>query len=256
MLEQGDRAQFPKILLQIAKSDRDKPLQINALRYLSRQRRPEQQSAEILRQVAVDRARDPDVREVALFGLGQLTGPQSLQILIETARTDPQERVRLAAIYSLGTSSRVNAAPIIPVLQELAADRSQPRLVRQSALAQLGTKGKMPDALFLATLASDEPDEEIQQMAIHVLGQIAREKANSLAVLTSLYRSIPEDRIRSRDILLFSVASIGNDEAVDFLSTVAKGKGSDALRERAVYFLGNIGTEKARNALLEILRHP
>jgi HEAT repeat protein len=257
VLEQGDREQFPKILVRIATSDQDKPLQISALRYLSRQRQVDQQAAaDVLREVALDRTRDPDVREVALVGLQQLTGQQALQILIETARTDPQERVRLAAVYSLGSSFREDAGPVIFLLKELAADRSQPRLVRQTALAQLGTRGRMLDAGFLATLASDEPDEEIQLMAIHVLAQSAQEMTKSFDVLTSLFRSIPDDRIRSKDVLLFSAASIGSDGAVDFLSTVAKENGNDAVRERAVYYLGNIGTEKARNALLEILQRP
>jgi HEAT repeat protein len=257
VLERGDREQFPKILVRIAKSDSHKPLQISALRYLSRQRQVEQQvAADVLREVALDQTRDPDVREVALVGLEQLTGAQASQTLIETARTDPQERVRLAAVYALGSSSRENAGPVIAVLEGLAADRSQPRLVRQTALAQLGVRGSLPNASFLATLASDEPDEEIQLMAIHVLGQVAQEEVKSFAVLTSLFHSIPDDRIRSKDVLLFSAASVGGDNAVDFLSTVAKENGNDALRERAVYYLGNIGTEKARNALLEILRRP
>ncbi len=254
LLERGDRGRFPKILAQIVRSDRQKTLQISALRYLSNQREGERrESADVLQEVALDRTRDPALREIALFGLRQFAGRN---ILIETAKTDPQERVRLAAVYSLGSSFQENPGAINRALEELAADRGQPRLVRQTALAQLGERGKVPETDFLARLASGEPDEEIQQMAIHVLGKVAQGKAKSIAVLTSLYRSIPDERLRSKDVLLFSVASIGNDEAVDFLTSVARSNGHESLRERAVYYLGNIGSEKARNALLEILRRP
>lgn len=256
VLEQKDREEFPGMLVQIAKSDRHKPLQISALRYLGNQRQGGRQAVEVLRDVALDGKCDPDLREAALFGLQQLSGPEAHKILIETAKTDPQERIRLAAIYSLGSSSHEDSGPLIPLLEELAADRSQPRLVRQTALAQLGFwKGSL-DARFLASLASGEPDEEIQEMVIHVLGLVVQEKANSFSVLTSLFGSIPPDRIRSRDVLLFSVASIGNDDAVGFLSTVAKENSNEALRQRAIFYLGNIGSDKARNALLDILRAP
>ncbi len=253
-LERGDREQFPRILSQIAKADGEVRLQISALQYLSQQQAGERKEAEhVLQEVATDRNRDPAVREVALFGLRQLSAASDL--LIELAKTDPQERVRLAAVYSLGSSFQENPEVINQALEGLAADRTQPRLVRQTALSQLGERGKAFDADFLATLASGEPDEDIQQMAIHVLGKVAQGRAKSFAVLTSLFRSIPDDRLGSKDVLLFSVASIGNDEAVDFLASVAQSDASAPLRERAVYYLGNIGSEKARNALLEILRH-
>jgi HEAT repeat protein len=257
VLQQGDREQFPEVLAQIARSDRQKLLQINALRYLSQQRQVErQEAANVLREVALDRSRDPEVREVALFGLQQLTGPQASSILIETAKTDPQERVRLAAVYSLGSSATENTAPVNRALEELAADRTQPRLVRQTALARLGDQSRKIDVNFFSTLASSEPDEGIQEMAIHVLGKKAQGNAGSFSVLTGLFRSIPDERLQSKDVLLFSVASIGNDEAVDFLAAVARQNSSEALRERAVYYLGSIGTEKARSALLEILQNP
>jgi HEAT repeat protein len=257
VLQQGDREQFPKVLAEIARSDQQKLLQINALRYLSQQRKMErQEAAEILEEVALDRSRDPDVREVALFGLRQLTGPEASSILIETAKSDPQERIRLAAVYSLGSSATEDAGPVNRALEELAADRAQPRLVRQTALAKLGEQSRKIDVNFFSTLASTEPDEGIQEMAIHVLGKKAQRTAASFSVLTGLFRSIPDERLQSKDVLLFSVASLGNDEAVGFLSTVAKQNGNEALRERAVYYLGSIGTEKARSALLEILQRP
>ncbi len=255
VLQREDHEQFAGILSQIAKSDHQVTLQISALQYLSQRQQGEPtEAADVLREVALDRNRDPAVREIALFGLRQLSGPLASEILIRTAKTDPQERVRLAAVYSLGTAFQDDPAAVGRALEELAADRAQPRLVRQTALAQLGERGLDTD--FLATLASGEPDEAIQQMAIHVLGKGVRGKEKSLSTLTSLFRSIPDDRLQSKDVLLFSVASIGNDDAVDFLASVARSNTSDPLRERAVYYLGNIGTEKARGALLEILRRP
>ena len=47
---------------------------------------------------------------------------------------------------------------------------------------------------------------------------------------------------------------MGNDKAVDFLKNVAMSDEDFDLRRDAVYYLGNIGGEKARSALYEILK--
>ncbi len=87
-----------------------------------------------------------------------------------------------------------------------------------------------------------------------MLGQAARGENTSLGTLTRLYNQVPPDRLRSLDVILYSVASIGSDPAVDFLVKVATESPSDELRLRAVSYLGNIGGEKARAGLYGILK--
>jgi HEAT repeat protein len=87
-----------------------------------------------------------------------------------------------------------------------------------------------------------------------MLGQTTRSDNVSLETLTRLYNQVPPERLRSLDVILYSVASIGSDPAVDFLVKVATESPSDELRLRAVSYLGNIGGEKARAGLYNILR--
>ncbi|MBI3586796.1 MAG: HEAT repeat domain-containing protein [Ignavibacteriales bacterium] len=65
---------------------------------------------------------------------------------------------------------------------------------------------------------------------------------------------MPKERTRSLESVIYAVASIGNDQAVDFLGKVAKTSENYDIRRRAVYYLGNIGGDKARAVLLEILK--
>jgi HEAT repeat protein len=55
-------------------------------------------------------------------------------------------------------------------------------------------------------------------------------------------------------MIVYEVADVGNDRAVEFLLRVAKSDADYNLRSDAVYYLGNIGGDKARTALYEILK--
>lgn len=55
-------------------------------------------------------------------------------------------------------------------------------------------------------------------------------------------------------MILNAIGEIGNDKAVDMLTRIARTKGEYGLRSEAVFFLGNIGSERARSALYEILK--
>jgi HEAT repeat protein len=54
--------------------------------------------------------------------------------------------------------------------------------------------------------------------------------------------------------LFYSIAEVGNDKAVDFLTNVALTHENYDLRTNAVYYLGSIGSEKARASLYRILK--
>ena len=55
-------------------------------------------------------------------------------------------------------------------------------------------------------------------------------------------------------MIFYSIADIGNEQAIDFLGKVARTSDDYDLRREAVYYLGSIGGEKARAVLYEILK--
>ena len=65
---------------------------------------------------------------------------------------------------------------------------------------------------------------------------------------------MPATKKERLETVLYTIADVGNDKAVDFLSTVARSHQNYELRTDAVYYLGTIGGEKARAALYQILR--
>lgn len=66
--------------------------------------------------------------------------------------------------------------------------------------------------------------------------------------------TLPERRKYQRQIIFYNIAEIGNDKAIDFLANVARINKDYELRRDAIYYLGSIGSEKARSILYEILK--
>jgi len=65
---------------------------------------------------------------------------------------------------------------------------------------------------------------------------------------------LPAEKKDQRETIFYTIADIGNDKAVDFLINVARDNKDYELRSQAIYYLGNIGGEKARVALYDILK--
>jgi HEAT repeat protein len=256
VLEQRGDAELPHCLVQIASSGSERELQKVALMNLARNPRQDRENLTVLFQrVARDSERDPAVRETALFGLQQMQGAQAIPFLVETARHDQEERMREMAVISLGAIARGSETLPVSALRDLAVDRSLPSQLRQAALAQAVDAEKNPDIAFLERLAAEEPDEEVQQMALHVISRATRGSPHSFELLSQLYRALPPERVRGRETLLYAIATIGSEESVGFLADVAR-NADPPLRQRAVFYLGTIGTDAARRALLEILKSP
>jgi hypothetical protein len=254
VLQSRGDAELPNLLLQIAREDPAKDLQIVALVALARNPKPDRPAcARLFQSVARDPARDGRVREAAIYGLHEVEGGRAWPFLVEIARSDRDERMREVAILSLGAASRRDAPPAVEALRDLASDRDLPSRVRQAALAQVVGVEREPDLAFLERLASEEPEEEVQQMALQALSRESKRTRGSFDLLARLYRSLPPDRLRSRETLLYSIAAIGTEASVELLADAARHE-HPALRQRAIFYLGNIGSEPARRALLGLLR--
>jgi HEAT repeat protein len=69
-----------------------------------------------------------------------------------------------------------------------------------------------------------------------------------------IFNATPKQKDKQLETVLYVIADVGNDKAVDFLVKVATTHDNDDLGSDAVYYLGNIGNEKSRAALLQILK--
>jgi tetratricopeptide (TPR) repeat protein len=168
-------------------------------------------------------------------------------------KLDPNTRVRLEALYAIGDTKEDETS--FQTLKDVALDRSQNIRLRQGAIEVLSDFKKFDVMPVFLELAKKDTSQEIQDVAIEFIGRSGNDKNKSVDALTSLFNSIPHTRKEKLESVLYTIADIGNDKAVDFLATVAQNNENYELRSDAVYYLGTIGGEKARKALYQILKN-
>jgi tetratricopeptide (TPR) repeat protein len=186
------------------------------------------------------------------FSSGFAYSPVPVPVMIEENKLDEKTRLKLDALQAIGENTEDEKG--FATLKQVALDVKQPLVLRKEALRQLSQfKNQDVDALYMDLVRKDT-SAEIQVIAIENIGESGQDKNKTVQTLEELYSSLPAHREDQRAAALYRVADIGNDRAVDFLTKVAKTDSSYDLRSDAVYYLGNIGGEKARAVLYDILK--
>ena len=139
-------------------------------------------------------------------------------------------------------------------LKSVLLDSRQPRQRRVAALSSLSDMKKINVVPVLLDVIRLDTCPEIQVIALDHIRERIKDKERTVTVLEDLFRSLPKGRMGQRQMIFYSIASIGNDHAVDFLAAIARSHRDSDMRGEAIYYLGSIGSEKARNVLSQILQ--
>ena len=178
--------------------------------------------------------------------------PQPWGISSSDEKLDPETKLKMDALYAIGETKEDSTS--YKALRDVALDRSQPRQLREAAMDALSDFRKFDVLPVFAEVAKTDTSEYMQNTAIEFVGRHSKDKNRSVETLMDLFSAVPKYREEQLGTVLYSIAEIGNDKAVDFLATVARTHENYNLRSDAVYYLGNIGGDKARAALYEILK--
>ncbi|MBI4534776.1 MAG: tetratricopeptide repeat protein [Ignavibacteriae bacterium] len=165
---------------------------------------------------------------------------------------DPQTKLKMEALYALAETKEDEHS--FNTLKDVATNLKQPRPLREAALDALSGFTKFDILPIYLEIAKKDTSPQLQSFAIDYISVGAKDKNKSVDILVDLFQSLPKNRKEPLKTVFYSIAEIGNDRAVDFLTKVALSNENYDLRTDAVYYLGNIGGEKARSALLQILR--
>lgn len=168
---------------------------------------------------------------------------------------DARARMRLQAMQELAQSGGTGETP--QALKEVVLDPRQPVQLRLSAVYSLGTLRQPEARSVLLEIARTEAAPDFQRSAIEVYAQSAPERGKAAEDLIGLFRQFSGSG-NARDprigTTLYAIASIGDARATDFLADVARTHPDEDIRNSAVLYLGSMGTERSRNALLQLLR--
>ena len=134
---------------------------------------PHAQAYEALWAACQDTAEHVDVRRRALESLAYASD-EAVAKLIGEAHDDPEEKVRISAVFAMGRSADSRWAR--RVCQELVSPNPELRYEAARASGELQISEAVPDLEELA----DDADPEVQEAALWALGQIGGEKAQQI----------------------------------------------------------------------------
>jgi hypothetical protein len=201
---------------------------------------------------------DMEQHRLMVFGQGDTLIIRTIQPMRMTGvplALDPQMRTRLQAMQELTQSGGTAEAP--QALKELVLDPRQPAQLRLSAVYSLGSLRQPEARSVLLEIARTEAAPDFQRSAIEVYAQSAPERGKAVEDLIALFKQFSGNG-NARDprisTTLYAIASLGDARATDFLAEVARTHADEDIRNSAVLYLGSMGTERSRNALIQLLR--
>jgi HEAT repeat protein len=213
-----------------AQPDDEESLKMEALQALMSA--PPERALPIVAKVLKGNGSD-ELKEKALFVLGQLDLPEARALLIETARTG-DEHLRREAIRSIGIGGEADA------LKELGSiytggDEDTKEAVLEAYLIADYRKG-------VYDIAASTQDPEEFEMAVEKLGQMgATEELRSL-----------RDRTVGSEALIHAYAISGD---VESLTALAKDGSNPERQMQAMHGLGIAGGDKVGGVLLDVYRN-
>lgn len=234
---------------------RDLQLKLETLTALG-EIRDDEQAFHTLKEAARDPRQPPLFRVVALKSIARFSRFDPLPVLADAARSDTNSLVRRTAIVCMGQVER-DRPGAVKTLKRIYEQTPETDLQQRSIILDaVATVGNEQAVEFLAGVARNSGSAELQLTAIDHISVAGKDKQRSVRALIELFHSLPADRRPAMQAALYGVAEVGTDRAVEFLAGVARTHEDYDLRREAVYYLGNIGGDKARRALFEILTSP
>jgi HEAT repeat protein len=172
------------------------------------------------------------LRRKAVFLVSQKRTPETADILMRIARSDPDQEVREQAVFWL---SQVPDERAVTMLQEILTTSNNEEL-QDKALFALSQHRSANAAKFLRDFALREnASDELRGKAIFWLGQ--HRSSDNMEFLRSLYSRVRSEEVKEK--ILFSLSQqrgVGNDQ---WLLDVARNtRESIELRKKALFWAG------------------
>lgn len=224
----------------------------------------------------------PRVKEAAIIFIGRYGGTEAVPSLIQMARSESNEKLRMRAIRALGGTNDDRA---LDVLREIAmsaayadesptdsaihalADHDSPRAV--TMLGEVATRGQNPRARTHAIellsrrrgeAAVDEllrlydavPEVEAKQYVLAALGN--RRDPRAVNKLVEVARSAGDVKLRAQAIR--AIPNRGETEDLNLLLPLYDSERDDKLKDGLLQAIGRYQTERAYQKLEQVVRNP
>jgi hypothetical protein len=155
-----------------------------------------------------------DIREEAVFWLGQQHDPKIIPFLKNLAEEDPVEDVRENAVFALSEMDSEEAIDVIIELSKESVDEE----VREKAIFWLGQKASKKIVATLADITYDAEDTDLKNKAVFALSQM--DNNEGIPQLIEIARSHPNIEVRKKAI--FWLGESEDPRALDLIIELMK----------------------------------
>jgi HEAT repeat protein len=241
--KRGDEA--ADILVETAKSDPDRETREQAIFWLSQVR--SDKAVPLLEQI-LKTSTDEEMQDKALFALSQNSkGDRAQQVLREYAsREDVSANLREQAIFWLGQRRSDENAQF---LRQLFAKTSNEETKNKILFSLSQTRNAGNEQWLLDQAVNAKNSMDVRKQALFWVGQSG---GLDVAKLGELYDKGSEEDFK--DQVIFVLSQRGKSpEAVDKLIDIAKNEKNRELRKKAIFWLGQSHDPRALKALQELI---
>jgi HEAT repeat protein len=243
LVAQKQSPEAADVLLHVAQTDPDPEVRGQAVFWISQV--PGERAMSVLSQILL-KSSDPELRGKALFALGQSNTQEGTRILREYATDASQPSdLRQTAIFWLGQQK--GGAQNTAFLRDLYSKLTDQEL-KGKVLFSL-SQGNSPDrAAWLLQVAQRSTETmEARKQALFFAGQAGA----SLDQLSRMYDELPPGELREQMIFVFSQSR--DPGALDKLISIARTDKDPESRKKALFWVGQSHDPRALKALTEVI---
>jgi HEAT repeat protein len=182
-----------------------------------------------------------ELRGQAVFILGQQESDETLDLMLDVVRNDPDPEVKAHAAFWL---SQVDDPRAIDATIEILNDPTVDEDLKGQAVFALGQTDDPRAGQILRDYASrSDVDPEVRAMAVHGLAQ--RPSQENAALLKQLFDDVDDPEVRGQ--ILFALSQMPDAVDGDWLLAIFSDPSEDPeIRELALFMAGQSGNVDAR----------
>jgi HEAT repeat protein len=188
---------------------------------------------------------DPEVRQNAVFWLSQTRSEMATDYLLELLESEEDPEVQEKAVFAL---SQVGDDRAFAALQRVAMDKTKSVDIRANAIFWLGQGGHRQQVKFLKELYTELDDDELKEKVIFSVSQNSRGGDWLMEIVAD-----PREPVEIRKQALFWAGQTGSVDVEDIAKIYNTSKDTE-LREQAIFALSQRQSSEAVKLMIDLAR--
>jgi TolA-binding protein len=241
LVSQKHTAETASILMNVARSDPDQEVREQAVFWLSQVPESTPLLEEILRT-----STDEEIKDKALFALSQQNNTRAQQVLRDFALNEKESGdLREKAIFWLGQRRSPDNTEFLRTLYSRLTDQDLKEKILFSLSQQ---KGSGNDQWLMGIALNPKEDIELRKKALFWAGQ----GGIAISELSQLYDRMNDTEMKDQIIFTLSQRQ-RESAAIDKLFDIAKNEKDSELRKKAIFWLGQSHDPRVQQFLLDLI---